>query len=55
MYFIFLLAEMMVCWLVLFFLLNLVDQNHELETKSDSERGLSKSIPRGSTIWLPNR
>lgn len=44
MYF-FLIIQMMVCWLTLFFLLNLVHQNHQLETKSDYQRGLSKSIP----------
>lgn len=41
----FLIIQMMVHWLTLFFLLNLVQQNHQLETKSDYQRGLSKSIP----------
>lgn len=32
-------------WLTLFFLLNLVHQYHQLETKSDYQRGLFKSTP----------
>lgn len=42
---VFLIIQVMVFWLTLFFLLNLVHQNHQLETKSYYQRAWSKSIP----------
>lgn len=42
---VFLIIQVMVCWLSLIFLLNVVHQNHQLETKSDYQRGWSKSFP----------
>lgn len=43
---VFLIIQVLVCWLTsFFFLFNLVHQNHQLETKWDYQRGWCKSIP----------
>lgn len=42
---VFLIIQVLVCWLTSFLLLNLVHQTHQLETKWEYQRGWCKSIP----------